>query len=47
MKKLIKMHKALIKQVTNKFNLSDYELYWIAFFEGGLTIWIIDRVIFH
>ena len=47
MKELIQAHKTLIKTVKDQMGLSDYGMYWLAFFEGALTIWFIDRLFFH
>ena len=47
MKELIKAHKNIIRAVKEQMGLSDYGMYWLAFFEGGLTIWLLDRIIFH
>ena len=47
MKKLIESHKLLIKTVKEQMGLTDYGMYWLAFIEGGLTIWLIERIFFH
>ena len=47
MRGLIEAHKNLIKTVKHQMSLSDYGMYWLAFLEGGLTVWFIDRLIFH
>ncbi len=47
MKNLIKSHKNLIKMVQEQMGLSDYGMYWLAFLEGGLTIWILERIFHH
>ena len=47
MKNLIKAHKKLIIAVKEQMGLSDYGLYWLAFIEGGLTIWLLERIFFH
>ena len=47
MKDLIQAHKKLIKTVKEQMGFSDYGMYWLAFLEGGLTIWLIDRIFFH
>ena len=47
MKDLIKAHKKLIKTVKEQMGFSDYGMYWLAFLEGGLTIWLLDRIFFH
>ncbi len=47
MKDLIQAHKKLIKTVKEQMGFSDYGMYWLAFLEGGLTIWLLDRVFFH
>ena len=47
MKDLIQSHKKLIKTVKEQMGFSDYGMYWLAFLEGGLTIWLLDRIIFH
>ena len=47
MKNLIKAHKTLIKNVKNQMGFSDYAMYWLAFLEGGLTFWLINRLFFN
>tara|TARA_Y100001978_G_scaffold26321_1_gene22483 strand:- start:439 stop:633 length:195 start_codon:yes stop_codon:yes gene_type:complete len=47
MKELIKIHKKLIKTVKEQGGLSDYGMYWLAFIEGGLTMWFLERLLFH
>ena len=47
MKDLIQAHKKLIKSVKEQMGFSDYGMYWLAFLEGGLTIWLLDRIFFH
>ena len=47
MKNLIQAHKNLIKAVKEQIGLSDYGMYWLAFMEGGLTIWLLERIFFH
>tara|TARA_B100000965_G_scaffold17612_2_gene13268 strand:+ start:685 stop:834 length:150 start_codon:yes stop_codon:yes gene_type:complete len=47
MKKIIKAHKKIILEVKEQFGLSEYGMYWLAFLEGGLTIWFLERLIFH
>jgi len=47
MKDLIQAHKKLIKTVKEQMGFSDYSMYWLAFLEGGLTIWLLDRIFFH
>ena len=47
MKELIKAHQNIIRTVKEQMGLSDYGMYWLAFLEGGLTIWLLDRIIFH
>ena len=47
MKYLIQAHKRLISTVKEQMGLSDYGLYWLAFIEGGLTIWLLERIFFH
>ena len=47
MKELIKAHKNIIRMVKEQMGLSDYGMYWLAFLEGGLTFWLLDRIIFH
>ena len=47
MQDLIKAHKKLIKTVKEQMGFSDYGMYWLAFLEGGLTIWLLDRIFFH
>ena len=47
MKDLIQAHKKLIKTVKEQMGFSDYGMYWLAFLEGGLTIWLLDRIFFN
>ena len=47
MKKLIKYHKKLIQTIKEQMGLTDYGFYWLAFIEGGLTIWVLERIFFH
>tara|TARA_Y100000589_G_scaffold331725_1_gene386611 strand:+ start:3899 stop:4042 length:144 start_codon:yes stop_codon:yes gene_type:complete len=47
MKGLINSHKKIIKLVKEQMGFSDYGMYWLAFCEGGLTVWLIDRLFFH
>ncbi len=47
MKGLIQAHKKLIITVKQQMKLSDYGMYWLAFIEGGLTIWLLERIFFH
>ncbi len=47
MKDLIQAHKKLIKAFKEQMRLSDYGMYWLAFLEGGLTIWLLERIFFH
>lgn len=47
MKDLIQAHKKLIYTVKEQMGFSDYGMYWLAFLEGGLTIWLLDRIFFH
>ncbi len=47
MKYLIKSHRKLINTVKEQMGLSDYGMYWLAFFEGGLTIWLLEKIFFH
>ena len=47
MKNLIKAHKNIINTVKNQLGLSEYGMYWIAFLEGGLTVWLLERIIFN
>ena len=47
MKNLIEAHKSVIKAVKNQLGLSEYGMYWIAFLEGGLTFWLLERIVFH
>ena len=46
MKELIQAHKKFIKTVKEQMGFSDYGMYWLAFLEGGLTIWLLDRIFF-
>ena len=47
MRGLIEKHKKLINTVKDQTGLSDYGMYWLAFIEGGLTIWFLERILFH
>tara|TARA_Y100001970_G_scaffold293295_1_gene439121 strand:- start:104 stop:253 length:150 start_codon:yes stop_codon:yes gene_type:complete len=47
MKNIIKTHKKIIRSVKEQFGLTEYGMYWLAFIEGGLTIWFLERLIFH
>ena len=47
MKSFIKAHKYLIKTLKEQMGFSEYVMYWIAFAEGGLFMWLIDRLFFH
>ena len=47
MRELIEKHKKLIKTVKDQTGLSDYGMYWLAVLEGGLTIWFLDKILFH
>jgi len=47
MKALIQAHKNIIKTVKEQMGFSDYGMYWLAFLEGGLTIWLLERIFFH
>ena len=47
MKDLIQAHKKLIKTVKEQMGFSDYGMYWLAFLEGGLTVWLVDRIFLH
>ena len=47
MKNIIKAHKNIIRTVKEQFGISEYGMYWLAFIEGGLTIWFFERLIFH
>ena len=47
MKDLIQAHKKLISIVKEQMGFSDYVMYWLAFIEGGLTIWLLERIFFH
>ena len=47
MKDLIRAHKKLILTVKEQMGFSDYGMYWLAFIEGGLTIWLLERIFFH
>ena len=45
MKGFIKAHKTLIKIVKEQMGVSDYGMYWLAFLEGGFTVWVLDKLI--
>ena len=47
MRELIENHKRLIQTVKKQTGLSDYGMYWLAFLEGGLTIWLLEKILFH
>ena len=47
MRGLIEEHKKLIRKVKEQMGLSDYGMYWLAFIEGGITIWLLERLFFH
>ena len=47
MNDLIQAHKKLISTVKKQMGFSDYGMYWLAFIEGGLTIWLLERIFFH
>tara|TARA_B100000579_G_C22310963_1_gene611582 strand:+ start:214 stop:357 length:144 start_codon:yes stop_codon:yes gene_type:complete len=47
MKELIKAHKYLINTMKEQMGFSEYGMYWLAFLEGGLCVWLIDRLFFH
>ena len=47
MKNLFQAHKKLIRAVKEQMGFSDYAMYWLAFIEGGLTIWILERIFIH
>ena len=47
MKDLIRAHKKLISTVKEQMGFSDYGMYWLAFIEGGLTTWLLERIFFH
>ncbi len=47
MKNLIRAHKDTIQLVKKQLGLTEYGMYWVAFIEGGLTIWFVERIIFH
>jgi len=47
MKDLIQAHKLLIRNVKEQMGLSDYGMYWLAFIEGGITLWFLERIFFH
>tara|TARA_Y100000589_G_scaffold305229_1_gene319020 strand:- start:536 stop:685 length:150 start_codon:yes stop_codon:yes gene_type:complete len=47
MNKIINAHKNILKTVKKQYGLSEYGMYWLAFLEGGLTIWFLERLIFH
>ena len=47
MKDLIKAHKKLVITVKEQMGFSIGGMYWLAFIEGGLTIWILEKNFFH
>ncbi len=47
MRDLIEKHKKLIKTVQDQTGLSSYGMYWLAFLEGGLTIWFLEKLVFN
>ncbi|AAQ00528.1 putative protein family PM-16 [Prochlorococcus sp. SS52] len=44
MKKLITWHKSMLERAQKEMGLSNYTLYWMAFFEGALVMWIIMKI---
>ncbi len=47
MNNIINAHKYIIKTVKEQMGLSDYGMYWLAFFEGGLSIWLLQKLFFN
>jgi len=47
MREIIENHKKLIKTVKEQTGFSDYGMYWLAFLEGGLTVWFLEKLLFH
>ena len=47
MREIIEKQKQLIKTVKEQTGLSDYGMYWLAFLEGGLTIWFLEKILLH
>ena len=44
MKKLIKWHKSVLERLQKEMGLSNYTLYWMAFLEGALVMWVIMKI---
>ncbi len=44
MKELINSHKNMLRMIKRQMGLSEYGMYWLAFFEGGLSIWFLDKL---
>ena len=44
MKKLIKWHKSMIERAQKEMGLSNYTMYWMAFIEGALVMWLIMKI---
>ena len=47
MREVIEKHKKLLRTVKQQTGLSDYGMYWLAFLEGGLTIWFLEKILFN
>ncbi|KGG14914.1 MULTISPECIES: hypothetical protein [unclassified Prochlorococcus] len=45
MNKFINWHKSILERVQKEMGLSNYTLYWMAFLEGALVMWIIIKVV--
>ena len=47
MKKLIRWHKETLENAQKEMGISNYLMYWMAFLEGALLMWIFMRIIFR
>ncbi len=45
--KLINWHKSMLERAQKEMGLSNYTLYWMAFLEGALVMWLIMKVAIH
>ncbi len=44
MKKIIDWHRSLVEKAQKELELTNYQLYWSGFLEGGLVLWIVMKV---
>ena len=47
MKKFIDSHKRMLNIIQEQLGLTNYGMYWLAFLEGGLTFWFLEKLIFN